>query len=192
MSSDDPVPPLTGEPPSDVPLAHPPLASEQLLPLLYAELRSIAGALMRVERPDHTLSPTALVHEAYLRLVDGRAVQWESRSQFLCTAAQVMRHTLVDHARGRQAAKRDGGFRVTLDPATPDGKGLDLVDVLALDDALSRLAALDERRARVVELRFFAGLDIPETARVLGTSVATVKRDWVVAKAWLYRELNPA
>jgi RNA polymerase sigma factor (TIGR02999 family) len=164
-------------------------ASDRLIRLVYDELHDLAARYMRRERPDHTLQPTALVGEAYLRLVDQRSISWQSRAHFFGIAAQAMRRILVDHARRRRATKREGGQRVTLDEglAAVDGRSLDLI---ALDDALQRLAALDERQSRVVELRFFGGLDIDQTAEALGISPATVKRDWVFAKAWLQRELE--
>lgn len=163
-------------------------ATDELLPLVYAELRDLAARLLRHERPDHTLQPTALVHEAYLRLVDQRVETWENKAHFLGIAAQAMRRILVDHARRRATAKRRGA-RVTLEedlaPATDPAP-----DLLEIDAALARLAELDARQARVVELRFFGGLSVEETASVLGTGTATVKRDWAFARAWLHRELG--
>ncbi len=161
--------------------------ADRLLATLYDELRLIARHHLRDERPGHTLQPTALVHEAYLRL--GSASAFESRSHFLRTASQVMRRVLVDHARARNAAKRAGGVRVTLDEGLV-GTG-PAVDMLALDDALTRLAEAEPRWARVVELRFFAGLEVVEAAALLGVSEITVKRDWRFARAWLARELGP-
>jgi RNA polymerase sigma factor (TIGR02999 family) len=163
-------------------------AADELLPLVYAELRGMAARLLHHERPDHTLQPTALVHEAYLRLVDQRVGTWENRAHFLGIAAQAMRRILVDHARRRGTAKRRG-TRVTLDSAIgpPTGPSIDLLEV---DAAVARLARLDERQAKVVELRFFGGLTVEETASVLGVGSATVKRDWTVARAWLHRELS--
>lgn len=165
-------------------------ALERLLPLVYDELHALARRQLRGERPDHTLQPTALLHEAYLRLV-GSDVAWEGRVHFLAVAAQVMRHILVDHARARARAKRGGGAeRVTLDEALssvadrPD-------DLLALDEALERLGAFDERKARVVELHYFGGLTYDEVAGALDVSPATVDRELRLAKAWLYRELRP-
>lgn len=163
---------------------------EQLFPLVYDELRKLAGGYLRRERPDHTLQSTALVHEAFLRMVDQQAVEWQSRAHFFGIAARIIRQILVDHARARRAQKRGGdALTLPLDEAlaVPERKNVDLV---ALDDALTALARLDERQAKVVELRFFAGLSIEETAEALRTSAATVKRDWVVAKAWLLRELD--
>jgi len=167
-------------------------ALDRLLPLVYDECRRIAAAQLHRERPEHTLSPTALVHELYLRLVDQRRATWKNRAHFFGVAAQLMRRVLVDHARRRHAAKR-GGSRVlvTLDAAldTPDDSRA--ADLLALDEALARLAARDADQERIVELRFFAGLSVEETAHVLGRSARTVKREWQLAKAWLFRELHP-
>jgi RNA polymerase sigma factor (TIGR02999 family) len=164
-------------------------ALERLLPLVYEELRHRAEAQMRRERPEHTLQPTALVHEAYLKLVDQQGVRWNDRTHFFAVAARAMRQVLVDHARRRRTAKHGGGeVRLSLEDAalaTP-AKSLDL---LALDDALVRLAALDDRQSRLVELRVFGGLTIEESARVLGCSHATVSRDWKHAEAWLHREM---
>jgi RNA polymerase sigma-70 factor (ECF subfamily) len=171
-------------------------AGERLLPAVYAELHRQAERAMRREGSDHTLQPTALVHEAYLRLVDQRRVAWRNRAQFFGIAAETMRRILVDHARGRLAAKRGAGAaRVTLDDEAPiaggaGGASADALDVLALHDALERLAALDEAQARVVELRYFGGLGIEETAEAMGISPATVKREWAVARGWLRRELD--
>jgi RNA polymerase sigma factor (TIGR02999 family) len=164
-------------------------ALDQLTPLVYNELRRLAKAYLRRERPDHTLEGTALVHEAYLRLIDQRQVEWKSRSQFFGLAAELIRRILVDHARARVAAKRGGGsFKLSLDDAIapPQEKDLDLV---ALDDALQALARTDPQQSRIVELRYFGGLTIEETAEVLDISAATIKRDWVMAKAFLKREM---
>jgi RNA polymerase sigma factor (TIGR02999 family) len=164
----------------------------ELVPAVYDELRGIAARQMRAERRGHTLAPTALVHEAYVRLVDQQRVQWQNRAQFFAVAAEVMRRVLVDHARARQAAKRGGGAqRVTLidDLPEPDNNG---IDVLLLDGALTRLCARYPEQGRLVELRFFGGLTIEETAEVLGSSAATVKRQWDVAKAWLVRDMDRA
>jgi RNA polymerase sigma factor (TIGR02999 family) len=164
-------------------------ALDRLLPVVYAELHRIAESHMRGERPDHTLQPTALVHEAFLRLVGSAPVSYHDRTHFLSAASRAMRHVLVDHARMRQAAKRGPALNVTLDEALvgaqPEG-----VDMLALDDALTRLAGADPRAAQVVELRFFGGLGIAEVAAALDASPATVKRDWQFAKGWLARELR--
>jgi RNA polymerase sigma factor (TIGR02999 family) len=166
-------------------------ALQDLLPLVYAELRRIAAQRLRRERPDHTLQPTALVHEAYLRLIDQRRVHWQNRAHFYGVAAQVMRRILVDQARARNAEKRGAGWdRVTLiGDKTPNGGSRD-IDVLALDGALERLAALDAQQERIVELRYFGGLTLDETAEVIGISTATVKREWAIARAWLRAELS--
>ncbi len=165
-------------------------ALAQLLPLVYDELRQIAARALRRERADHTLQATALVHEAYLRLVDQSQAQWQNRAHFFGIAAQVMRRLLVDHARRQHTAKRGGAApKITLDAAlgVADARTM---DVVALDEALTTLAALDPQQSRIVELRFFGGLTIEETAEVVKVSPATVKRDWSIAKAWLYRELR--
>ena len=163
-------------------------AATELAPLVYDELRKLARGYLHRERAEHTLQSTALVHEAYLRLID-QNVQWQSRAHFFGIAAQMMRRILVDHARARSAAKRGEGLRVTLDEKMAIAEARDL-DVIALDAALHRLAQQDEGQAKIVEMRFFAGLSIEETAEVLGISPATVKRDWAMAKAWLTREMN--
>ena len=166
-------------------------ALHTLAPLIEGELHRLAAAYMARERPGHMLQPTALVNEAYLRLIDWKQVHWQNRAHFFGVAAQVMRRVLVDFARARQRAKRGGraAVQVSLSDAadSPDHRFADLV---ALDDALKTLATLDPRHSRVVELRFFGGLSHEETAHVLKVSVATVRRDWSVAKAWLYRELH--
>ena len=165
-------------------------AREKLIPLIYGELRRVARNYLRHERPDHTLQSGALVHEAYLRLLGEESPQWKNRAHFFGVAAQVMRHILVDHARNRRAAKRGGGVpRLALDPqmALPQTRDLDL---LALDDALNRLAELDAQQSRLIELRFFGGLSIVETAATLNISAATVKREWATARAWLQREMR--
>src|SRR5919108_5046108 len=165
-------------------------ALEELIPVVYPELRRIAGRYLRRERLGHTLQPTALVHEAYVKLIDQDRAQWQNRAQFFGVAAQLMRRILVDHARERAADKRGGGVRpVTLVDAmaaSPD-RG---IDVLALDEALERLTALYPEQGRLVELRYFGGLTIEETAEVLGMSPATVKRQWAVARAWLLANLK--
>ncbi|MDB4877054.1 MAG: polymerase sigma factor [Gemmatimonadetes bacterium] len=167
-------------------------ASEELVPLVYAELRRQARRALRREGEGHTLQATALVHEAWLRLDGQHDARWESRTQFLAVAAQTMRRVLVDHARARRALKRGGGgAQVTLGDAEHAAAAAhDEVDVLALDEALARLAILDPRKARLVELRYFAGLSIPEAAATLGISLATVGREWAVARMWLRRELE--
>ena len=163
---------------------------DQLMPIVYDELRRQAARYLRRERPGNTLQTTALIHEAYVRLVDQRNVQWQNRAHFFGIAAQLMRRILVDHARTKKRAKRGGSdIRVSLGDATASVKGQDL-DVVALDEALERLAQIDAQQSRVVELRFFSGLTVEETAEVMGISNATVKRDWSMAKAWLHRELS--
>jgi len=167
---------------------------EQLVRAVYTELHRQAERAMRRESPSHTLQPTALVHEAWLRLIDQRRVAWRNRAHFFGVAAQLMRRILVDHARGRLSAKRGGGMQwISLSEAAPavsDGSS-DVADILALHEAIERLAALDPGAARVVELRYFGGLTIEETAEALGLSPATVKRDWALTRAWLRRELDP-
>ena len=163
---------------------------DQLMPVVYDELRRQAARYLRREQAGHTLQTTALIHEAYVRLVDQRNMQWQNRAHFFGIAAQMMRRILVDHARSKKRAKRGGSdVRVSLDDATVAVKGQDL-DVVALDEALQRLAQIDEQQSRVVELRFFSGLSVEETAEVMGISKSTVKRDWSMAKAWLHRELS--
>jgi len=168
-------------------------AATRLLPLVYDQLRALAASYMRRERPDHTLQPTALVHEAFLKLVGvGGAAAARDRTHFLALAARAMRQILVDHVRARRCEKRGGGLdRVTLEDTLgvtgSDGSRLDLLD---LDRALDRLAELDERQSRMVELRFFAGLDGAEVAAALGLSERTVRADWRMARAWLKRELR--
>ena len=164
-------------------------ALDALTPLVYNELRRLAKAHLRRERPDHTLEGTALVHEAYLRLIDQHQVEWKSRNQFFGLAAELIRRILVDHARARVAAKRGGSSsKLYLDDAIVPAQEKDL-DLVALDDALQTLARTDPQQSRIVELRYFGGLTIEETAEVLDISPATVKRDWVMAKAFLKREL---
>ena len=165
-------------------------ALDDLLPLVYDELRRLASRYLRHESPDHTLQPTALVHEAYLRLVDQRRVRWRNRAHFYGIAAQIMRRILVDHARAQRAEKRGAGWeRVPLIEEEMPASAGD-VDVLALDEALARLAAFDPQQAQIVELRYFGGLTIDEVAEVVGVSAATVVREWTIAKAWLRAELS--
>jgi RNA polymerase sigma-70 factor, ECF subfamily len=165
-------------------------AASELVVLLYSELRSLASGYMRRERSDHTLQTTALVHEAYLRLADQREVIWKNREQFMGVAAQLMRRILVDYGRGHGAQKRGKGFeKVFLEEAEVVSGGK-AADVIALDEALTRLGEFDPQQARLVELRFFGGLSIDEAAAVLGVSRTTLKRDWNLAKAWLARELR--
>ena len=163
-------------------------AFDRLTPLVYRELRRIAGHQMRGERVGHTLQPTALVHEAFLRLVDQDRADWQNRAQFFGVAAQLMRRLLVDHARRRRAAKR--GIPVTLnEEILPGGAGGQTEEILAVDQVLTRLAALDARQARVVELRYFSGLSVEETAEVMGIAPRTVKLDWAMAKGWMKEQL---
>ena len=164
-------------------------ARDDLVRLVHAELRKRAVAYLRRERHDHTLQPTALVHEAYIRLLGQRRVAWRNRAQFFGVASQMMRRILVDYARERQAAKRPGGIRVTLDEAVITAAEPDC-ELLMLDDALHALARLDERQARIVELKYFGGLSEEEVGAVLSTSRATVTREWQSARAWLYRRLT--
>jgi RNA polymerase sigma-70 factor, ECF subfamily len=164
-------------------------ALEELLPLVYHELRRLAANYLRRERVSHTLQPTALVHEAYMRLIDQTQVQWQNRAHFFGVAAQMMRRILVDHARQHKSEKRGGEFqKLSLDDNLDilSGRASELV---ALDEALERLSAVDPQKSRVVELRFFGGLSVEETAEVLGVSAPTVKRQWRMAKAWLYGEV---
>lgn len=164
-------------------------ALEKLTPLVYDDLRRLASRFIRRERPDHTLQPTALVHEAYLRLADKRRPQWQDRAHFYAVAAQLMRRILVDHARGYRAAKRGLGLpKLSLDEPSAVNQGA-VADVLSLDESLTNLAAFDERKSRVIELRFFGGLTIEETAEVLGLSTATVINETRVARAWLFDDL---
>jgi len=164
---------------------------DKLLPLVYTELHRQAARYLRRERPGHTLQTSALVNEAYLKLIDRRDVNWQSRTHFFAVAAQAMRRILVDHAKAKHRLKRGGdNVRISLEAATlvaPDEKGVDLI---ALDEALGRLARRDSQQARVVELKFFSGLSLEETAEALRVSRATVARDWEAARAWLHRELT--
>ena len=167
-------------------------AEAKLIPLVYAELRQLAAHYLRGERADHTLQPTALVHEAYIRLTKLHDIDWQSRSHFFATAATIMRRILVDHARAQRADKREALHNafsledvLIVSPARSS-------DLIALDEALKKLAELDVRRSKIVELRFFGGLSEEETGAVLGVSSRTVKRDWRIAKAWLYDELHPS
>ena len=166
-------------------------ARDRLMPLVYAQLRRIAGGYLSHERVGHTLQSTALVHEAYLRLIGQQRMRWQNRAHFFGIAAQMMRRILVDHARRQHRAKRGGGsVTLSLDEALAATEPQPSVDLLALDDALASLTSLDPRGARIVELRFFSGLSIEETAEVLAVSSATIKREWSAARAWLYREMR--
>jgi RNA polymerase sigma factor (TIGR02999 family) len=165
-------------------------ALEKLVPLVYRELRSLAASQLRGERPAHTLQPTALVNEVFLRLLDGREVVWQNRTHFFALAARMMRHILVDHARARLAEKRGGGASLFPLEGPFDPSPMSDLALVALDDALATLKRMDPRQCRIVELRYFAGLTLEETAESLGISVATVKRDWTMARAWLRREVE--
>ena len=165
-------------------------ALDALLPVVYEELRKQAANYLRRERVGHTLQTTALIHEAYLKLVDQKNVHWQNRAHFFGIAAQLMRRILVDHARTKKRAKRGGSnIRVSFNEANVLSPSQDL-DIVALDEALERLSEIDEQQSRIVELRFFSGLTVEETAAVLAISPATVKRDWSMAKAWLHREIS--
>ena len=165
-------------------------ALDQLMPIVYNELRRVAARYLRRERQDHTLQPTALVNEAYLRLIDQKQVNWQNRAHFMGVAAQMMRRILVDHAKNQHRAKRGGGApKVSLDEAAAvceEGAN----ELVEIHEALTALAAFDERKSRVVEMRYFGGLSVEETAEVLEVSVITVARDWKLAKAWLYTHLK--
>jgi RNA polymerase sigma factor (TIGR02999 family) len=165
-------------------------ALDRLTPLVYAELRRLAAGYLRQERAGHTLQPTALVHEAYIRLIDQANPDWKNRSHFFAVAAQLMRQILVDHARLHRAVKRDGGRKVPLSDTMAVIKGRN-TDLIELDDALRELEGIDPRKTRIVELRFFAGLTVEETAQAMEVSIATVHRELKVAETWLYRRLNP-
>jgi RNA polymerase sigma factor (TIGR02999 family) len=165
-------------------------AMHVLVPVVYRELRRLAHQYLRRERPNHTLQSTALVHEAYLRLQRQGAPHFVNRAHFFAISAQLMRQVLVEYARGKHAAKRHGGYQVPLDGAVDLIKNRKRVDLIALDDALQELSRLDPQQSRIVELRFFGGLSIDETSRVLGISAATVKRDWATARVWLHREIH--
>ena len=164
-------------------------ALSDLVPLVYNELRRLAHYHLQMERPGHTLQSTALVHEAYLRLMGGQDVKFQNRAHFIALASRLMRQVLVDYARERHAAKRDGGCRIAFEflellPANGDA------ELLALDDALRELSRLDERQARIVEMKFFGGLSAPEISQVMGLSRATVDRDWATARVWLHRQMS--
>jgi len=167
------------------------LAAEELFPLIYGQLRELAGFYLKRERKDHTLQPTALVHEAYLRLVNQSKVDWRGKSHFFAMGAEMIRRILVDHARAKNAKKRGGGARrITLDDALAITQAKSGVDIVALDRTLTELSALSARQGQVVQLRFFGGLGVVETAAVLGVSERTVKGDWRVARAWLRTRLS--
>ncbi len=167
-------------------------AFDKLMPFVYGELRRLAHAYMRRQSPDHTLQTTALVNEAYMRLIDSDKVRWQDRNHFFAMSAKLMRRILVDFARAKNAKKRGGGEHlVTFDEELPVAEAKE-AELLALDDALTRLSKMDERQGKIVEMRYFGGLTEEEIAGVLEVSVRTVRRDWSVARAWLFRELNPA
>ena len=165
-------------------------ALESLMPLVYSELKRLAGSYLRRERPDHTLQSAALVNEAYLRLVDQTQISWQNKAHFFGIAAQMMRRILVDHARSHKAVKRGAGLpALALDEAVVRAQNQS-IDLLGLHQALGKLEKIDPQQSKIVELRFFGGLSIEDTANVLGVSPATVKRDWAAARAWLYREVG--
>ena len=164
---------------------------DALLPAVYDELRRLAANYLRRERASHTLQPTALVHEAYIRLVDQTRVEWQNRAHFFGVAAQMMRRILVDHARSQAAEKRGGDAQKLSLDENIDVSAMRPSELVALDEALERLAELDPQKSRLVELRFFGGLSVEETAEVLGVSAPTVKRQWRMAKAWLYGQVKP-
>ncbi len=165
-------------------------ALDELIPAVYQELRRMADRYLRLENPGHTLQPTALVHEAYLRLIDQQYVDWQNRAHFFGVAAQMMRRILVDHARAKHREKRGGeAIRLSLDDVINLSHER-AADLIALDEALNTLAAVDERKSHVVEMRYFGGLSVAETARAMGVSPDTVMRDWKMAKAWLYQEIK--
>jgi len=164
-------------------------AAAELIPIVYSELKRLASGFMRRERSGHTLQPTALVNEAFLRLVVNCGIEWRDRAHFFGVAARLMREILVDYARKHTAVKRDGGFRVTLDDSLFVAADR-LEEIVAIDEILERLANLDARQARIVELRFFAGLNVEEVAEAMDISTPTVKREWSLARAWLHREIT--
>ena len=166
-------------------------ALDKLLPLVYNELRRLAHSYLTRERPDHTLQTTALVHEAYLKLIDQRSVNWHNRAQFFAISAQAMRRILLDNARRHTALKRgSGGEKVSLDDVATLGRDGANESLIALDEALQKLAAIDPEQSRIVELRYFGGLTIEETAEVLQTSPSTIQREWTIARAWLYQTIS--
>jgi RNA polymerase sigma-70 factor, ECF subfamily len=165
-------------------------ATDELLPLVYEELRELADRFLAAEKPGATLQPTALVHEAYLRLVGSEKAGWENRAHFFGAAARAIRRILIDRARARRTARRGGDRPLRLDTDAPLAGPEPSLDVLALDEALEKLASIDAQKARVVELRFFGGLSVDETAATLGVSASTVARDWVFARSWLHRAMS--
>lgn len=187
---------MPGSPPGDITLllkrvtAGEDVAAEQLADAVYAHLRRIAGRLMSNERLDHTLQPTALASEAYMQLVDQRERNWQNRAHFFAVAAKAMRRVLVDYGRRTRALKRGGGIAFSSDDVAPAGAAAPLDEIFAVHEALTNLAEIDPQQARIVELRYFGGLTEDETAEVLNVSPRTVKRDWAVARRWLYAELT--
>lgn len=167
-------------------------ALDELLPVIMSELRTQAARYLRKERSDHTLQTTALINEAYIRLVDQRKVKWQNRAHFFGIASQMMRRILVDHARTKTAGKRGGVERpLSLDDVTsPPTRAANAIDLIALDRALTKLSEMDEQKGRIVEFRYFSGLSVEETAEVMGVSAKTVERNWTIARAWLRRELK--
>ena len=166
-------------------------AAAELLPIVYEQLRASAAKRMAAERANHTLQPTALVHEAYLRLVGDRQAAWEGRAHFYAAAAEAMRRVLIDYARARNRSKRGGDWqRVTLDGLDPAEKSTPIEEIVSVDEAIRRMEERDPRMAEIVRLRFFAGLDVRDVAQALGITDRTVRRDWAVARAWLYRALS--
>jgi RNA polymerase sigma factor (TIGR02999 family) len=165
-------------------------AANELLPMIYDELKRLAASYLRRERSDHTLQPTALVHEAYLKLIDINQIQWQSKAHFIGVAANQMRRILVDHARGHNAAKRGGEVHILTLNEDIDKASETNTELIALDDTLNELAKMDPVKAKIVELRYFGGLTFEETAEVMGVSTITVKRHWRMAKAWLYGQLS--
>ncbi len=166
-------------------------AADRLMMLVYKELRKLAASYLQRQRSNHTLQPTALVHEAYMKLIDTSEINWQDRAHFFAVAAQTMRNILVDHARAVAADKRGGGaHKIALDEAISFSNESQDIDLIALDEALQKLAQQDEQQSRIVELRFFGGLTVEETAEVLKISPATVKREWATARAWLFRQMK--
>ena len=165
-------------------------AADRLMPLVYSQLRALAGSFFRGQPADHTIQPTALVHEAFVRMVNQTDVHWRSRAHFYAVAATAMRQILTDYARRRRSAKRGHGWRKVVLDETPGANEQHPIDLIALNEALDRLAELDSRKHRVVELRFFGGLSVEDVAEVMGVSKATVEKDWRAARAWLNRELK--
>lgn len=168
-----------------------PAALDAVIEYVYSDLRRRATAYLKRERQDHTLQPTGLVHEAFIKLVEKREIEWQDRNHFIAVGAQVMRRILVDHARGRNREKRGGKFEdIPLDEALPPASSRSSIDLIALDEALNKLAVFDERQAKIVELKYFGGMTLDETASILDISEVTVKRDWQIARAWLRNQLQ--